>query len=70
MKNFSQNSLILLQIFNGFSIFYCATWDVLIKSVFTLIELKELKEFFDRFHQILLMIWYGTFPKKKTRKSH
>jgi hypothetical protein len=26
VKNFSQNSLIPIQILNGFFIFYCATW--------------------------------------------
>jgi hypothetical protein len=26
VKIFSQNSLIPIQIFNGFFIFYCATW--------------------------------------------
>jgi hypothetical protein len=28
VKIFSQNSLIPIQILNGFFIFYCATWDV------------------------------------------
>jgi hypothetical protein len=33
VKNFSQNSLIPIQILNGFFIFYCATWEAVLNDL-------------------------------------
>jgi hypothetical protein len=45
MKIFSQNSLIPIQILNGFFIFYCATWVVRLSFIFgtSLFSIKNLE---------------------------